>query len=134
MENNTDTPTPPEPDVSGSPSSTLLASARLLEGYEIALVVNSAYGNYYLRADEVIRYVSDPIAFWADHEGVERWRYATWREYMATNAQCTEMTKKGVQCLNSGESYPSVKSFVPGITDRCSVHLNSSANKEIEDA
>ena len=67
--------------------------------------------------------LADPDGYAAAHYSIPRSKFTAWLEYMNSNAQCTGITRKGCQCLNQGEAYPSPDYFCPGISDRCSVHL-----------
>jgi len=120
--------TPIKPDSEAMPvaSHDLLAAARMLADQGIHFWIP---GRYDINPEQVVKYAEDADALYAELEGVEKWRYAAYKDYMESGGQCTGTTKKGNQCRNAGENYPSIKSFTPGISDRCDCHMDiSSAN------
>src|SRR5438477_620411 len=73
-------------------------------------------------------YLADPAAYCARKLHVGKEQFLVWLKYMEDEQRCSAMTSKGEQCLNKGESFPSVQNFVQGVTDRCSVHVDVNKN------
>jgi hypothetical protein len=75
---------------------------------------------------ELEKVESDPDGYAANYYNIPRSKFVAWLEYMKTG-QCTGTTRKGCQCRNQGEAYPSPANFCPGVSDRCAVHVEISA-------
>ena len=108
--------------------SEVLAAAKIIEKVGAYIGMDFPGGEMSLSPEDLVDVLQDEDAWLAKQYGISTDRFKAWRVYMQQNQQCTGNTRNGKQCKNrGGAQYVTPQRFVPGESDRCSLHVDLSS-------
>lgn len=96
-----------------------------LDAIGASIIVEVHPATIYIKDERELRALfKDPVQFMAGNFGVDRATMNRWLDWTHDEFRCGGTTKRGVQCkCFSKEQYRTPDEFRPGVTDRCSTHI-----------